>query len=515
MLQFYQTGLGLPDRDYYFPSKDAGTEETNKKIRAEYLVFLTKMGTLCGRAEADAKKDAETIMALETELAGSHRTNVQLRDPVANYNKMTPAELKTLMPNFDWDGFFGAMHVSAPAEMNIGQPAYYKALNVALTKHAIADWKTYLRLHIAADAAPMLSSEFVKAQFELYGKTIGGAKEMKPRWKRVQGMMDGAVGELIGQMYVKDNFSPEAKEKAKELIANLRAALADRINALDWMSPATKQQALKKLNTIAVKVGYPDKWKNYDALEIKAGDFVGNMERASEAEAKRNYGKLGKPLDRTEWFMTPQTVNAYYNPAMNEIVFPAAILQPPFFDAEADDASNYGGIGAVIGHELTHGFDDQGRQFDEVGNLKDWWTKEDAAKYGEHTKALATQFSNTEAIPGLKVNGELTLGENIADLGGVKIAYEALQKALAKDPSKKKDIDGYTQEQRFFIAWAQVWATNYTDQALRSQVATNPHSPGTLRGYMPLTNLPEFYKAFNLKEGDKMLRPATERVSVW
>ena len=510
ILTFYQTGLGLPDRDYYFKP-----DSNFKEARAKYIDYLTTLGTLTGQPEAQARTTAMGVMALETELAKSHRSNVELRDPIKNYNRVDAAGLQALTPHFDWKAFFAAAHLPQPAAMVMGQPAYYKGLDAALANHPLADWQALLRLHLIHTSANHLAKPFVQARFDLFSKTLRGITEMKPRWKVANTVVNQNLGELVGQEYVKKRFTPEAKAQMLELVANVKAATAKRINEATWMADATKKQALVKLAKINVKVGYPDKWRTYAGLTLQPNDLMGNIARLNAVEVQRNFAKLGHPIDRTEWQMNAQEVNAYYDPTMNEIVFPAAILQPPYFDPLADDASNYGETGATIGHEIMHAFDDEGRQYDENGNLRDWWTKEDAVRYQAKAKALATQFSHTEALPGLLVNGELTLGENIADLSGLKIAYDALEMALAKHPERRKTLDGYTPEQRFFIAFAQSWSAKMKPQAVRTLVASNPHSPAPLRGYMPQTNMPEFYEAFHLKAGDKMMRPENERVVVW
>ena len=376
------------------------------------------------------------------------------------------------------------------------------------------DWKIYLRWHVLHGAAPALSKEFVEEDFNFFGKTLTGAQQLKPRWKRVVAATDEELGESLGKLYVADYFPPEAKARALELVNNLREALADRIKTLDWMDDATKQEALKKLAAFTVKIGYPDKWRDYSLLTIDRNSYAMNVLHGATFERSRQLAKIGKPVDRSEWGMTPPTVNAYYNSSRNEIVFPAGILQPPFFNAKADDAVNYGGIGAVIGHEMTHGFDDRGRQYDAVGNLRDWWTPESAKAYTDRSKAIVAQYSAYEPLPGLHINGELTQGENIADIGGVKISYMALQKALAKKGQQQK-IDGFTPEQRFFLAYAQIWRNNQRDEDLKLRLNTDPHSPGRFRTIGPLSNFGEFQKAFDIPDGSPMMRPADQRVNIW
>ena len=503
-----QGGLGLPDRDYYTKTDDA-----SKKIRDQYVAHVTKMLTLLGEPAAKAGDDAKKILAMETSLAQASRTRVELRDPQKNYNKMKQSELQALTPDWNWVDYFKEINLSEPGDINVRQPDFFKAGNTTFTSTPIDDWKAYLRWHLINAMAPELSKDFVNEDFSFKETTLRGTKQIKPRWKRVVTSTDGAIGEALGKLYVADNFPPEAKARALELVNNLKEALADRIKTLEWMDEPTKQEALKKLAAFTVKIGYPEKWRDYSLLKIDRGPFVLNAIRAENFESNRELAKIGKPVDRTEWGMTPPTVNAYYNPNMNEIVFPAGILQPPFFYAKADDAMNYGGIGAVIGHEMTHGFDDQGRQFDATGNLRDWWSPESAAKFKERSQAIVTQYSEYEPLPGLHVNGELTQGENIADLGGVKLAYAALQKAQAGKPQPK--IDGYTPEQRFFLSFAQIWRSKQRDEDLKLRLNTDPHSPAHYRTNGPLSNLPEFAKAFNLPDNSPMIRPPDKRVNIW
>jgi predicted metalloendopeptidase len=509
--QAAQGGLGLPDRDYY-----TKTDEDSKKKRAAYLEHVTKMLTLLGEPASKATDDAKKIMAFETSLAKASRTRVELRDPEKNYNKMTQADLQKLTPDWNWSDYFESINLAELGDINVGQPEFFKAANAAFTSTSIDDWKTYLRWHLINAAAEDLSDDFVNEDFNFKEGVLRGTKEIKPRWKRVVGSTDEALGDALGKLYVADYFPPEAKARALEMINNLKAALADRIKTLDWMDEPTKQQALKKLAAMNVKIGYPDKWRDYSVLKIDRGPYVLNTMRAANFEVNRELKKIGKPVDRTEWGMTPPTVNAYYNANMNEIVFPAGILQPPFFEPKADDAVNYGGMGAVIGHEMTHGFDDQGRQFDASGNLRDWWSPESAAKFKDRSQAVVQQYSEYEPIPGVHINGELTEGENIADIGGVKLAYAALQKALEKNPqARDQKIDGLTPEQRFFLGWAQVWRANQREQDLRLRLNTDPHSPTHYRCNGPISNMSEFAKAFNLPDNCPMIRPADKRVNIW
>jgi predicted metalloendopeptidase len=487
-----------------------------KEKREKYIAHVTKMLTLLGEPAARAAEDAKKIMALETKLAEASRTRVELRDPQKNYNKMPQADLQKLTPDWDWAKYFKEIKLDEPGEINVHQPDFFKAANEVFKSTSIDDWKTYLRWHLINAAAPELSKDFVDEDFSFKEMTLRGTKQIKPRWKRVVISTDGEIGEALGKLYVADYFPPEAKARALELINNLKAALSDRIKTLEWMDEPTKQEALKKLAAMTVKIGYPDKWRDYSLLKIDRGPYALNTLRAENFEFNRDLKKINKPTDRTEWGMTPPTVNAYYNPVNNEIVFPAGILQPPFFNAKADDAINYGGIGAVIGHEMTHGFDDQGRQYDATGNLRDWWSKGSAEEYDKRRKAVVDQYSEYEPLPGMHVNGELTQGENIADIGGVKIAYAALQKALDKNPeARNQKLDGFTPEQRFFLGFAQIWRSVQRDEDLKLQVNTNPHSPARYRVNGPLSDLVEFQKAFDIPDGSPMVRPADKKVNIW
>jgi len=508
--QLGQGGLGLPDRDYY--TKD---DDKSKDLRAKYEAHVAKMFELLGDKPEVAATNAKTVMAVETQLAKASMTKVEQRDPNAIYHKLTRQELEKQAPGLPWETYFQA--VSLPAtEQNllVRQPAFFKELGAMAKSVPMAQWKTYLRWNLIHDNAGELSKAFVEENFAFYGKTLSGTKEMSPRWKRIQHATDGALGEAVGQLYVAKAFRPEAKQKALDLVANLRAALKERIQKLDWMSEPTKQKALAKLAAFTVKIGYPDTWRDYSKLVILPQPYVLNTIAAAEFEFQRGLTKLGKPVDRGEWGMTPPTVNAYYNPSLNEIVFPAGILQPPFFDADADDAVNYGGIGMVIGHEMTHGFDDEGRQFDAEGNLKDWWTPEDVKAYETRQDLVVKQYDAFEALPGLKVNGKLTLGENIADLGGLKIAFAAFQKSMEGKP-KPGLVDGFTAEQRFFLGYAQAWRFMIREESARMRVVTDPHSPAKFRVVGPLSNLPEFFEAFACGEGTAMVRPKAQRPAIW
>lgn len=504
-----QGGLGLPDRDYYLKE-----DQRSKEIRDKYVAHVARMLELAGEKAEAARADAAIVMNVETHLAKASFTRVENRDPQKTYNKMTLAELEKLGPAFSWKSFFDELGVKQVPDLNVRQPQFFKAFVEMSATVQPEQWRAYLRWNIINAMADSLTKPFEDESFAFRGKALNGIPQQEERWKRAQAATGRALGEALGQLYVRQAFSAEAKARMIEMVENLRAALKDRIEGLDWMSPETKAQALRKLTAFGVKIGYPDKWRDYSKLEITPTSYAENLIRARRFESARNLAKLGKPIDRTEWGMTPPTVNAYYNSTLNEIVFPAGILQPPFFDPKADDAVNYGGIGAVIGHEMSHGFDDSGSQFDADGNLKNWWTEADRTAYKSRTDLIVKQFNSHEPLPGEHVNGRLTLGENIGDLGGLKIAYAALQKALAKN-GRPGPIDGFTPEQRFFLNWAQVWRTSIRDQALRVQINTNPHSPGMYRVNGPLSDLPEFHQAFGCNANDAMVRPKEDRPSIW
>ncbi len=506
--QIYQGGLGLPDRDYYF-----NQDERTQKIREDYLKHVAAMLRLAGDDSVTAAASARTVMAIEKQLAQASSTNVELRDSEKNYNKLTPEKLAALAPEVNWKNYYANLGIAAPKEINVGQPKFMQAAAKMLKTAPLTDWKIYLRWHLVSNAAPFLSSPFVNENFKFYGTTLTGAKELQPRWRRVKDVTDGLLGEALGELFVAKKFSPEAKTRAKEMVNNLIAAYRARILRLDWMDDATCQAALHKLSTFGVKIGYPDVWRDYSALEIDRASYFENLKRATLFETRRQLSKIDKPVDRNEWIMTPPTVNAYYRSTRNEIVFPAGVLQPPFFDANADDAVNYGGIGAVIGHELTHGFDDEGSKYDAEGNLKSWWSPEVRKNFEERAQMVVEQFNNFLAIDTLHVNGKLTLGENIADLGGLSIAYEGLMKAL--ENKKVQPIDGFTPEQRFFLSWAQIWRVNYRPESMRLQVLTNVHAPGNFRVLGPLANMPEFYLAFSVSETEAMFQPEAQRAKIW
>jgi putative endopeptidase len=509
--QAAQGGLGLPDRDYY-----TKTDEASKKLRDQYVDHVAKILTLLGDPASQAQDEAKKILALETKLAQASRTRVQLRDPQKNYNKMPVQQLQNLTPDWKWGDYFKAINLLAPQDVNVHQPEFFETADQVFKETPLDDFKAYLRWHLIDATAPDLSKDFVDEDFNFKERILRGAQQIKPRWKRVIESEDGSIGTALGKLYVAYNFPPEAKARALEMVNNLKEALADRIKTLDWMDQPTKEQALKKLAAMGVKIGYPDKWLDYSLLRIDRGPYVLNDIRAAQFEATRELNKIGKPVDPTDWGMTPPTVNAYYQPNRNEIVFPAGILQPPFFYANADDAVNYGAIGAVIGHEMTHGFDDQGRQFDANGNLRDWWSKKSADEYNKRRKAVVAQYNAYEALPGLHVNGELTQGENIADIGGLKLAYAALQKALAKHLEERpKKIEGFTPEQRFFLSFAAIWRSKIRDADQKLRLTTDPHSPAQFRVNGPLSDMPEFQQAFNIPSGSPMVRPADKRVNIW
>jgi putative endopeptidase len=505
-----QGGLSLPDRDFYL--KD---DEKSKSTRDAYVQHVTNMFKLLGDDGVKAAAEAQTVMKIETQLAQVSLDRVSRRDASKQYHKMSPGDLKNVMTNFDWPTYIKKVGAPSFTEINVAHPDFFKGLDQMLTSVPVEDWKTYLRWHLVHDAADALSTPFVNEDFNFYSKTLNGTKEIQPRWRRCVVATDNRLGEALGEVYVKKAFPPEAKARMKELVNNLIVALREDIPTLDWMSEPTRQAAIAKLNAFGVKIGYPDKWRDYSSLKIERASFMDNLLRSSEFERKRNFAKMGQPVDRTEWSMTPPTVNAYNSSLMNEIVFPAGILQPPYFDLTGDDALNYGAIGAVIGHEMSHGFDDQGRKFDLQGNLKDWWTEADAKNYTERATCVEQQFSNfrVEEV-GLNQNGKLVLGESIGDLGGLKIAWLAFQKSMQGKP-RPADIDGFTPEQRFFLGWAQVWGRKQTPEAIRQQILTDPHPLGRFRTNGPLSNMPQFAEAFHCKLGDAMVRPAEQRCQVW
>ncbi len=502
-----QSGLGMPDRDYYLKD-DAKLKDT----RAKYLAHVAKMLGMAG--DAGSSSHAAAILELETALARMQWTRVENRDPIKTYNKTAIAELPKLMPGYDWSRYLRAGEISGKVDaVIINQPSFFSGLDKLMAETPLPVWKAYFKWHVLAAAAPYLSKAYVDEGFAFAGTTLSGIPENRPRWKRGISLIDQALGEALGKRYVAKYFPPENKARMEGLIGNMLDAYRRDIETLDWMSPETKKGAQAKLAKLVTKIGYPDKWRDYGTLKISRGDLWGNVVRAREFEYRRNLNKLGKPVDRTEWGMTPQTINAYYNPRMNEIVFPAAILQPPFFNVQADDAVNYGGIVAVIGHEMSHGFDDQGSQYDADGNLHDWFTPEDHEKFRAKTRALVAQYSAYEPVPGYHVNGELTLGENIGDNSGLAIAYKAYRLSLAGKPAPV--IDGLTGEQRMYLGWVQVWRGKEREAEAIQRIKTDPHSPAAVRGTAPVVNQEGFYSAFGVKEGDKMYLPPEKRVNIW
>ena len=508
----FQSGLGLPTRDYYLDPKHADE-------RKAYLDYIAKTLELTGVSAADARKQADQVMAFETELAKASLAPVELRTPENQYHFVSIKQADKLTPHFSWGKFFAAQGVTIDKGFSLSQPKFFEEFDKLLARAPVSQWQAYLRFHVIDDASPYLTKAFSDNKFDFYGKTLSGQPEQKPLWKRVLGTVNSGMGMALGELYVKQEFTPEAKARALELVTNVRNALKARIENLAWMSPETKAKAIDKWNTFLPKIGYPDKWRDWSGLTITPDNFYANVMAADKFNYRYDLDKIGKPTDRQDWGMTPQTVNAYYNPTDNTINFPAAILQPPFFDAKADDAINYGGIGAVIGHESSHGFDDEGSQFDGAGNNVNWWTKEDRAKFDARTEKLVQQFDDYTPIkdrPDAHVNGKLTLGENIADLGGLNVAYDALQVALKKNPAEAgKTIDGYTEDQRFFLNWARVWRGNIREKQALLRLNTDPHAPAALRAIGAPSNMPAFAQAFQCKPGDAMVRPADKQVNIW
>ena len=508
MVQTYQGGLGMGQRDYYLED-----DEQTKNIRDKYKEHLVKMFQLAGYDEATAQKAMTAVMNIETRLAKAARSQVELRDPHANYNKMSMEELKKNYPTFDWDAYLSAMGLKDVKEIIVGQPASLKAAADILDTLPIEQQSLYLQWKLIDSAASLLNDAMAEQNFDFYSRTMSGTQEMQPRWKRAVSTVSGALGEAVGQMYVEKYFPAAAKERMVTLVKNLQESLGERIQNLAWMGDSTKVKALEKLATFHVKIGYPDTWKDYSTLEIKNDSYWANMERANEWSHAEMIAKAGKPVDKDEWLMTPQTVNAYYNPTTNEICFPAGILQYPFFDMNADDAFNYGAIGVVIGHEMTHGFDDQGRQYDKDGNLKDWWTAEDAKNFDERAQVMVNFFDSIEVAPGVYANGRMTLGENIADHGGLQVSYQAFKKATAANPLPV--LDGLTPEQRFFLAYAGVWANDIRPEEVLNRTKSDVHSLGEWRVNGALPQIGAWYEAFNVTEKDPMFLPVEKRVSIW
>ena len=507
-----QDGLGLPTNEYY-------TDPKHKDELEAYRAHIVKTLQLVGTPAAEARKQADAVIGFETELAKASLSRVELRDPANQYHFVTVAEADKLTPHFSWEKFFAAQGLSVDKGFSLSQPKFFAAFDRLLATAPASTWQAYLRFHAIDGASPYLSTAFQDNRFDFYGKTLSGQPEQKPRWKRVLGTVNSGMGMALGQLYVAKEFKPEAKERAQVLVDNVRAALKARIEKLDWMSPETKAKAIAKWNTFLPKIGYPDTWRNWDGLSIVEGDYFANVQAAGKFNYHYDIAKIGKPSDSMEWGMTPQTVNAYYNPTDNTINFPAAILQPPFFYADGDDAINYGGIGAVIGHEASHGFDDEGSQFDGDGNNVNWWSKDDRAAFEARTDKLVAQFNDYAPIkgkPDLHVNGKLTLGENIADLGGLNVAYDALQVALKQNPKEASEkIDGYTEDQRFFLNWARVWRSNVREKQAVLYLNTDPHAPASLRAIGAPSNMPAFAQAFQCKAGDAMVRGGDKQVVIW
>ncbi len=506
ILAFYQSGLGLPDRDYYFK-----TDSATIAVQKAYQTYLKKLFILTGTDSVTAVKNVADIYDLEKKIASSHRTNVELRDPKSNYNKLSVADLQKKMPAFDWVTVINTLGVKADS-VNVNQPAFYAKVNELLTTTPLPVWKAYLKASRIKLAASVLSSAFVKASFD-YQKALSGQQEIKPRWERMYWSVDGNLGDALGQLYVKKYFTEDAKNRMLDLVNNLSTAFEARINKLDWMSDSTKTKAKDKLYAFLKKIGYTDKWRDYSKVTIDKNKYFENLQACSQNEFNYQINKVGKPVDKTEWGMTAPTINAYYNPLFNEIVFPAGILQFPFFDPAADDAINYGGIGLVIGHEMTHGFDDQGAQYDKDGNLKNWWGKSDSLQFVAKSKLVINQYNGFTILDTLHVNGALTTGENMADNGGLAIAYDAFK--MTKQGQDTTRIDGFTPDQRFFISFAQVWRSKLKDELARVYINTDPHSPDKWRVFGPLSNFTPFYTAFDVKEGDKMYKAEKDRIKIW
>jgi putative endopeptidase len=511
VVSFDQGGLGMGDREYYL--KD---DPRSQKVRAAYQAYMQQVFGLLGDNAATAQRNAATVERLEKRLAQASKTRVELRDPQANYNQMPLASAAQRYPAVQVPRLLADMQLGKAQEIIVGQPAFFDEINTVLRTEPLADLQTYLRWHLVRSVAGTLPAAFVDASFR-YSQVLTGAKQQATRWKRVQAATDATLGEAFGQLYVDKAFSPEAKQKALDMVANIKASMAEHIQTNTWMSAPTKAEALKKLNALRVKIGYPDKWKDYSALPISRESYLKNVLAARLWESKREAARFGGPVDHTEWGMTPPTINAYYNPPLNEIVFPAGYLQPPFFDPKADDAVNYGAIGGVMGHEMTHGFDDQGRQYDSQGNLRDWWTPQDAAEFTKRAAVVGRQYDAFSPLDSVHVNGKLTMGENLADFAGLTIVHGALEKQLQQryGNGPRPLYDGFSPEQRFFLSWAQLRRQNIRPEALRQQIQTDPHSPGQYRTIGPIMNMPQFQAAFGCKEGDKMTRSAADRAVIW
>jgi putative endopeptidase len=507
ILALEQGGLGLPDRDYY-----TRTDSTSTTLRSTYLDHVVKTLVLAGASPSQAAHDAERVLAIETQLANASMTNVERRDPKKLYNPMSLGAVDSLAPNLAFSTILRDAQAPTTSVIRVGQPSYVKNLSAMLTTVPLPDWKAYLRFHVVNAASPWLSKPFSDEAFRMQ-QALTGAKEQLPRWKRCLAASSRSLGQAVGQAYVAKTFTPEAKTRALTMVTNMEAVLRERLSSLAWMSDTTRKSAIAKLDAFVNKIGYPDKWRDYSKLDLSKQSFVANRYAVAEFESRRDFAKVGKPTDRAEWGMTPATVNASYNPLANDVTFPAAILQPPFFDPNADDAVNYGGMGAAIGHEMTHGFDDQGRQFDAAGNLQDWWTASDSKAFDERATQVQRQFDSYVVLDSLHVNGKLTLGEDIADLGGLKLAYEAMERSISG--KRPPPIDGFSPEQRFFLSWAQVWRGKARPETERQQVLTDPHAPSKWRVNGPLANMPEFAKAFGCKAGEPMVRADSLRPQIW
>lgn len=504
-----QGGLSLPNRDYY-----TRTDDSSVKLREDFVKHVANMFQLVGDTPEQAAKNAQAVLAFQTRLAQNSRTPVALRDPTTQYHLMNPAQLKELTPAFSWEDYRSGAGAPVTGDINVAHPEFLTGVNKMVTEVPVADWKTYLRWHLITAAAPSLSSKFEIENFNFFGKTLEGRKEQLPRWRRCVSATDASLGEALGQIYVARTFTPESKARMQAMVNNLIAAFRERLQKLDWMSEDTRKQAIAKLNAFGQKIGYPDKWIDYSALTVSRDSYLANVLRSSEFDQMRDFKKINKPVDRKEWGMTPPTVNAGYNPLNNDISFPAGILQAPFFNPDADDAINYGAIGAVIGHEITHGYDDSGSEFDAMGNLKNWWTETDKKNFDARADCVIDQFSAFEAEPGLHLQGKLVSGESIADLGGLYVAYDAYLKSLEGKP-RPADLDGFSPEQRFFLGWAQVWAEKDTPETIRLQAQSDPHPLSNFRVNGPLSNMPKFAEAFQCKVGDAMVREPSKRCQIW
>jgi putative endopeptidase len=498
----------MPVRDYYLADSFA-------RQRDAYQVHMAKMFTLLGETPSEAKSNATVVFELEKELAKASKPRADLRDPIANYHKYAVGDAAKEYPNLQLNAYLAELGLDKIPELIIRQPEFLRAFSGLVKDRPLSQWKTYLRWHLVRSSAPYLNAAAEDESFAFYDKVLRDQQVQEPRWQRSAKAIDAQIGETLGQLFVEKHFPPPARARMIELIENLKVVFRDRLQKLDWMTEATREKALAKFERFTQKIGHPDHFRDYSKVSIVPGDYLGNVQRAQEFEAKRQLARVGQPVDRSEWHMTPETVNAYFSPSQNEIVFPAGILQPPFFDVEMDDPVNYGAIGVVIGHEITHGYDDQGRKYDGDGNLNDWWTEADAKAFEARAQKVVEQYNAYEALPGLHVNGKLTLGENIADLGGTSIAFEAMQRALAKDPAKRKLIDGLTPEQRFFISLSQIWRINAREAEVRRLITVDPHSPGQFRAIGPHVNLAAFFVAFDIKEGMPMWRALESRAMIW